>query len=84
VTLDVSPTLKMGNLLRLLSTDDCYSLPKSDIFLDFETSLPTEKEAELYAEAEGMLSESRDILEKLRSYKGATKEIRYGVPTLII
>ncbi len=71
----------MGNLLRLLSRDaaDCCSLPKTDIFVDFETSRPTEAEAELYNEAEEMLNESKVILEKLREYKGATKEIRYVI-----
>lgn len=76
----------MGNVLRLLSRSDggdsCFfsSIPKdADIFVDFESAAPTEAEAELYAEADAVLAESVDVLARLESYEGASKEIREAI-----
>ncbi len=38
----------MGNLLRLLSRDEsCCSLPKYDVFVDFESAAPTPDEVQV-------------------------------------
>lgn len=68
----------MGNLLRLLSRDgdSCCSLPKQDLFVDFENALPTDSEEALYTEAGDVLRRSEDVLRDLQGYKGASKEIR--------
>jgi len=74
----------MGNILRVLSTEWCSNPQNNqDIFVDFETSQPTEEEKAVYNEAEEFLAESATILAKLRDYRGATKEIReaIGQPT---
>ncbi|KAF0304085.1 Protein FAM49B [Amphibalanus amphitrite] len=69
----------MGNLLRLLARDDCCSVQKYDIFLDFENAEPTESELETWTEVRRVLDESRQMLSELQQYKGAAKEIREAI-----
>lgn len=71
----------MGNLLRLLSRDgdSCFTLPKHDIFVDFESAQPTVDEVQLYQEAEDVLRKSEEIIRDLQNYKGASKEIREAI-----
>ena len=72
----------MGNLLRLLAKegDSCCSLPKQgDIFVDFERAVPNNEDAELYADAESVLESAAKILEELKNYKGASREIREAI-----
>ncbi|XP_037075851.1 CYFIP-related Rac1 interactor A-like [Pollicipes pollicipes] len=69
----------MGNLLRLLARDDCCSVQKYDIFLDFENAEPTESELETWTEVGRVLEESREMLSELQQYKGAAKEIREAI-----
>lgn len=63
----------MGNLLRLISrdVDSCCSVPKYDIFVDFENAQPqTELEYSLYEEAERVLEKSVFVLKELENYQG--------------
>ncbi|CAG7831851.1 unnamed protein product [Allacma fusca] len=69
----------MGNLLRLLSRDDCCSPQKYDVFLDFENAQPTEAEKEVYDEAQVVLERAHRILQELQEYKGASQEIRKAI-----
>ena len=47
-------------------------------------SRPTEEEKAAYNEAQAFLEESAIILDKLRDYRGATKEIRYQNSEFVI
>lgn len=72
----------MGNLLRLISrdVDSCCSVPKYDIFVDFENAQPqTELEYSLYEEAERVLEKSVFVLKELENYQGASLEIREAI-----
>jgi len=74
----------MGNLLQILRSDVisgwCGNTDNScDIFVDFETSQPTDEDKVVYNEAEEFLKDAAEILAKLRDYKGATKEIREAI-----
>ncbi|TRY61139.1 hypothetical protein TCAL_13862 [Tigriopus californicus] len=72
----------MGNLLRLLSrdVDPCCSLPKCDIFVDFENAQPrNELESSLYYEAESVLERSTLVLKELENYEGASQKIREAI-----
>lgn len=62
----------MGNLLKILARDEpsCCSLPKNDVFVDFETSSPAPDEADLYQQAEDILLESKQVITSLMGYKG--------------
>jgi len=71
----------MGNLLRLLSREDCCSPQKYDIFLDFENAQPTEAERPVYDEAQVVLERASRILQELQDYKGASQEIRKAIGT---
>lgn len=72
----------MGNLLRLLSNDDgsCCGIPENlDCFVDFEDASPTTEETALYNEVDELLKEAVEIITQLKSYKGASKEIRESI-----
>jgi len=71
----------MGNLLRLLSREDCCSPQKYDIFLDFENAQPTDAEKPIYDEAQVVLERAHRILQELQDYKGASQEIRRAIGT---
>ncbi|ODM94581.1 Protein FAM49B [Orchesella cincta] len=71
----------MGNLLRLLSREDCCSPQKYDVFLDFENAQPTEAEKEVYDEGQVVLERAHRILQDLQGYKGASQEIRKAIGT---
>jgi hypothetical protein len=71
----------MGNLLRLLSREDCCSPQKYDVFLDFENAQPTEIEKAIYDEAQVVLERAHRILQELQDYKGASQEIRRAIGT---
>jgi len=62
----------MGNILKLLARDGdvCCKNQNYDIFVDFESAVPKEDEAEIYDEAEKILNDSEVILANLKSYKG--------------
>jgi len=66
----------MGNLLKLLSREDC---PKYDVFVDFENAQPTDSEKETFVKVQEVLVKSKDILHQLRTYKGAGNEIREAI-----
>eukprot|EP00731_Ephydatia_muelleri_P031539 Em0023g46a len=64
----------MGNLLRVLN--DKGSTPKIDFFVDFEKAEPTASETEVYEKVNTVLSKAHQILQDLKTYKGAGEQIR--------
>ncbi|XP_065175566.1 CYFIP-related Rac1 interactor B-like isoform X2 [Sycon ciliatum] len=67
----------MGSLLAILS--DKSHRPKPDFYLDFEVARPTDNEKDVYAEVEAVLESAKSILEELRSYEGASDDIRQAI-----
>lgn len=67
----------MGNLLKVLNEKG--PVPKVQFFVDFECADPTETEIEVYTKVAGVLERAPRILEDIRGYKGAGKEIREAI-----
>jgi len=71
----------MGNLLRLLTREEgtCFAQQKFDLFLDFENAQPTEGEAGIFHELEGVLQRAQMIINEVSQYPGASKEIKEAI-----
>jgi len=67
----------MGNLLQVLSAKG--KAAGSDIFIDFESSTPTDAEMDLYGAVDTVLGRSRELLSDLETYAGAGDAIRLGI-----
>ncbi|KAK7100251.1 CYFIP-related Rac1 interactor B-like [Littorina saxatilis] len=68
----------MGNLLRILLNPDTQS-KGADIFVDFESTAPSESERETWNMVQAVLESSQDILKELQSYVGASEQIRLAI-----
>ena len=71
----------MGNLLRVLAEKPVG--PKVDFFVDFEKAEPTDGEREVHSQVAACLSQSAELLQQMKNYKGAGEEIK-NVCNLII
>jgi len=67
----------MGNLLRVLN--DKGTVPKVEFFVDFEKAAPTDSEKEVHTKVAQVLVKAPEILQELRSYKGAGELIREAI-----
>lgn len=71
----------MGNLLSVLL--ECGgTAPDISVFVDFENALPNETnevEQKLYNDAEDVLKNSERILSDIKSYKGASADIKEAI-----
>eukprot|EP00731_Ephydatia_muelleri_P035918 Em0179g8a len=78
----VYDNVEMGNLLRVLN--DKGSTPKIDFFVDFEKAEPTASETEVYEKVNTVLSKAHQILQDLKTYKGAGEQIREAISSLVM
>lgn len=67
----------MGNLLRVLN--DKGTVPKVEFFVDFEKADPTDAEREVHTQVGSVLVKAPEIIEELKSYKGAGEKIREAI-----
>lgn len=67
----------MGNLLRLLTGEKGED--SQQIFLNFENARPTAEEQEVWEVVNTVLENSSRVLEDLRTYRGASDEIRDAI-----
>ncbi|XP_065184093.1 CYFIP-related Rac1 interactor B-like [Sycon ciliatum] len=68
----------MGNLLNVLSNSSSGS-SDVDLFLDFESSEPSDAEKTTYEEVQEILKNCPTILSELGQYEGAGTEIRLAI-----
>ena len=67
----------MGNLLRVLAEKPVG--PKVDFFVDFEKAEPTDGEKEVHSQVAACLSQSAELLQQMKNYKGAGEEIKNAI-----
>ncbi|XP_065890759.1 CYFIP-related Rac1 interactor B-like [Dysidea avara] len=68
----------MGNLLRVLN-DKGGSVPKVNLFVDFEKAQPTDAEKAVYEKVAAVLERAPRIIDELGGYTGAGEQIREAI-----